>query len=281
MLEKGVAVANKTWSALSSFFLIAISVSVEARATRESYAPPPDHPSRIHPALPPAALYDCPDCKRLRGYFITISAGHLRASNEKSETIVLRPDVAKTYTANRNNSGYFTGELFAGYESIVEEGAYGQLGVAVAATRLKVNGDILDDANPKFNDYTYKYDTKRLRVAAKGKLAADLIFAVAGYVSGSAGFAFNQSDNFSSTPRTSFAVPLPPFKSNHEIGFSYTLGAGFETIFLSSWRGGIGYEFADWGPSSLARAPGQSLENGLGMSHLYTHAILLSLTFLG
>lgn len=273
--------ARRIWSVLgSTLFLVLYFSHASARAVRESYIPEATRPVPAA-SLPPAEAYHCPDCKRLSGYFLTISGGPLNTSNEKAETIILRPNVSKTYTANTNNSGYATGEIFWGYERIIEEGMFGQFGLAVAYTNTKVKGDIWEDANPNFNDFAYQYNTNRVRIAAKGKLVTNLVYDFGGYLSGSAGFAVNKANSFSITSRMLAAVPAPAFRSNSEIGFSYTLGLGLEKPFSSSWRGGVGYEFADWGPSSLDRAPGQSLNNGLGMSHLYTHAILFSLTFLG
>lgn len=50
-------------------------------------------------------------------------------------------------------------------------------------------------------------------------------------------------------------------------------------VFEPILAGGIGYEFADWGRSQLNRAPGQTLNSGLSLSHLYTNGFLFNLTY--
>ncbi len=42
---------------------------------------------------------------------------------------------------------------------------------------------------------------------------------------------------------------------------------------------GVGYEFADWGKNQLGRAPGQTLNTGLSMSHYYINSILFNITY--
>jgi opacity protein-like surface antigen len=73
---------------------------------------------------------------------------------------------------------------------------------------------------------------------------------------------------------------MPNFVSNTTTTFTYTLGVGLERHLNQHWQAGIGYEFADWGNSQLIRASGQTLNNGLSFSHLYTNGLLFNLTYL-
>ena len=42
---------------------------------------------------------------------------------------------------------------------------------------------------------------------------------------------------------------------------------------------GVGYEFSDWGKSQLGRAPGQTINSGLALSHFYTNAFQPNVTY--
>ena len=75
------------------------------------------------------------------------------------------------------------------------------------------------------------------------------------------------------------AVVMPDFASNTTTAFTYTVGAGIQRLLNQHWQAGIGYEFADWGRSQLNRASGQTLNNGLSLSHVYTNGFLFNLTY--
>ena len=81
-------------------------------------------------------------------------------------------------------------------------------------------------------------------------------------------------------PKTVEEVAAPPFQSNNTTTFVYTLGVGIQKSFSSHLQGAIGYEFADWGKNNLARAAGQTLNQGLTLNHLYAHQIQLSLFYI-
>jgi opacity protein-like surface antigen len=82
------------------------------------------------------------------------------------------------------------------------------------------------------------------------------------------------------TPTIFQAIVNPNFSSNTKSSFTYTLGAGVQKMLNNNWQVGVGYEFADWGKSQLGRAAGQTLGNGLALSHLYTNGILFNITYL-
>ncbi len=158
----------------------------------------------------------------------------------------------------------------------------GQLGIEVATTgNAKASGQVWDDADARFNNYTYKYDIEDTRIIVKGRLLRDLDYqALKIYGHAGLGVAFNNAHNFTSTPTIFEAVPTPNFASNTETAFTYTFGAGLQRVLNNNWQVGVGYEFADWGKSQLGRAAGQTMNSGLSLSHLYTNGILANITYL-
>ena len=137
----------------------------------------------------------------------------------------------------------------------------------------------MDDADVVFNNYTYNYQVRHTHLAFKGKLLYDHKSMVMPWISGSLGLGFNQSHAFYNTPIISEAIVMPNFASNTTTAFTYTLGVGAQRYLSQHYQLGIGYEFADWGKSSLSRASGQSLNSGLSLSHLYTNGLLLNFTY--
>jgi opacity protein-like surface antigen len=145
---------------------------------------------------------------------------------------------------------------------------------------VKFSGTIWEDADPDFANYNYNYDVVYTHIAVKAKLFAKWTETTHPYVGASAGVGFNRAHNFFISPRIPEAVPAPPFTAKTTDGaFAYTLEAGLQHVIDTHWRGGVGYEFADWGASSLGRAPGQTLNSGLALSHLYTNGVQFNLTY--
>ena len=210
----------------------------------------------------------------------TLSLGPLWESAGNTQTFYLEPNIEKTYAANHSSHALVDGEIFLGIQKSLREKLDGQIGLAVATTgNASLSGNIWDDATSQFNNYTYKYQVKHTHVAIKGKLLADRGYVVIPWVSGSLGVGFNQSHDFSNTPIISEAIVMPNFASNTTTTFTYTLGVGVERHLNQHWQVGMGYEFADWGKSQLSRASGQTLNNGLSLSHLYTNGLLFNLTY--
>lgn len=81
---------------------------------------------------------------------------------------------------------------------------------------------------------------------------------------------FNDAHGFHSTPTIFEAEPTPNFASHTQASFTYTVGAGVQKALSQHWQIGVGYEFTDWGKSSLGRAAEQTLNQGLTLNHLYT-----------
>ena len=210
----------------------------------------------------------------------TLSLGPVWENNGNTQTFYLAPNIEKIYAANHASHALVDGEIFLGIQKPIREKLEGQIGLAVATTgNASLSGNIWDDAQFQFNNYTYDYQVRHTHVAIKGKLLADRGYVVTPWVSGSLGVGFNQAHDFSNAPLISQAVVMPDFASNTTTAFTYTLGVGVERYLNPHWKAGIGYEFADWGKSQLSRASGQTLNNGLSLSHLYTNGFLFNLTY--
>ncbi|QEY51383.1 outer membrane protein [Legionella longbeachae] len=210
-----------------------------------------------------------------------ISAGAAWGNSGTTQTINLTPDIEKTYTADKSSKAFFDGEVFLGMQTALSQIIQGQLGVAVGVTSdAKLNGEIWDDADPEFNNFTYSYKLQHTHIAVKGKLLADIDFILMPWVSASLGVGFNDAYGFRSTPVIFEALSTPDFSSHVETSFTYTFGAGIQKALNNNWQVGIGYEFADWGRSRLGRAEGQTSSSHLSLNHFYTNGVLFNLTYL-
>lgn len=211
----------------------------------------------------------------------TISAGPVWASGGSTQTFYLTPEIEKTYVADKSTHALFDGEVFLGLQKLLTQTVQGQLGLAVAATsNASLSGAIWDDADPEFDNYTYRYKIQHTHVAVKGKLLADAGYWLIPWVSGSIGVGFNNAYSFNDTPTLFEALPNPHFASHTQTSFTYTVGAGVQKAINQHWQVGVGYEFADWGKSGLGRASEQTLNHGLALNHLYTNGVLFNFTYL-
>lgn len=223
------------------------------------------------------------------GYFsgmskvVTLSLGPVWEKVGDTQTFFLAPNIEKTYAAHRSSHALVDGELFLAFQKPLREQLEGQLGLAVATTgNASLSGQIWDDADVVFNNYTYSYQIRHTHLALKGKVLRDIgYYKLIPWVSGSLGVGFNKSHDFTNTPTITEAVVMPNFSGHTTTTLTYTLGLGFQRELKQHWQAGIGYEFADWGKTRLNRAPGQTANNGLFLSHLYTNGFLLNLTYLG
>lgn len=221
-------------------------------------------------------------------FLVGLSGGPTWVTGNQGQTFNLQPDVKKTYTADNNRSEYFpTGEIFIGWQMplvvpMVKQSILSQLGIVVAAAgNAKLTGDILEDADPEFNNFNYQYKVNHTHVAIQGRLIGSNCGCILEpYISGSVGVGFNHAYNFSIHPKIVEEVPAPPFNSNTTTTFIYTLGVGLQTSFNTHLQAAVGYEFADWGKTQLARANGQTQNQGITQSHLYAHQLQLSLFYI-
>jgi opacity protein-like surface antigen len=212
----------------------------------------------------------------------TLNAGPAWSNDNETQSFNLTPDTEKNYVANKFTRMRFNGELFVGLQQSLSSALQGQLGLTVVATsNVGHSGVIWEDADPDFSNYTYEYKIQHTHVAVKGKILADAGFGLmTPWISGSLGVGLNNAHSFKSTPTIVEAVPTPDFASHTKIAFTYTLGAGVQKALNSHWQVGVGYEFANWGKSSLGRAEGQTLNTGLALHHIYTNSLMFTLTYL-
>ncbi|MGC1183225.1 outer membrane protein [Legionella sp.] len=218
-------------------------------------------------------------------FVATLSAGPVwPTSLGRNQTINLVPSIEKTYInqSNQSNQTLVDGELFLGVQtsSWLPYSLQGQLGIAVATTsQAGLSGEIWDDGDPLFNNYSYNYQVRHTHVALKGKLLADRGYYVTPWLSGSIGVGFNDSNSFNSVPLIYEAVPTPPFRNHTVTSFIYTVGAGVQRNITENCQVGVGYEFSDWGNSNLGRAPAQTEGRGLTLNHLYTNGLMFSISY--
>lgn len=211
---------------------------------------------------------------------MSLSLGPVWPTTGDSQTFYLTSAIEKTYTVNNNNDTLLDGEFFYGGQHRIDSRYLGQIGLAVAGTtNAKIAGEIWDDADPAFNNLAYSYKVNHAHIALKGKLLADMGYMVLPYLSGSLGIGFNHAHDFTNSPLIFEAIPNPNYKSRTQTAFTYTVGVGIQKPFNENWQVGVGYEFADWGKVRLGKAPGQTINQGLSQSHLYTNGLLFNITY--
>lgn len=208
--------------------------------------------------------------------------GPVWASNGETQTITLGSELEKTYASDDSANPVFEGEVFLGLQQRFSHVVLGQLGLTVGATgNDHLTGDIWDDADPQFNNYEYDYDIQHTYVLVKGLLSFDTHSKWIPWISAGVGVGFNHAHSFNNTPTDPDAVASPNFASNTQTSFTYAIGLGVKHALNEHWLVGLGYEFADWGKSSLDPASGQTTNAALLLDHLYTNAVLFNLTYIG
>lgn len=212
---------------------------------------------------------------------ITLTGGVDWYSHGRMQTFFLQPDVEKTYTSNDASTPLGSLDLFLGLQKYIGAEWYGQYGLTFAgATNATLTGHIWEDASPNFDNYTYQYKMNHAYIGAKGKVLREIKYHFQPYISGSVGVGFNHAYNFSVTPIIYQEVPQSNFAAHTTAALSYTLGLGIQRPINDSWSVGLGYEFNNWGKSRLNRAPEQTLNSGLSLSHFYLNTFLLSLSYM-
>jgi opacity protein-like surface antigen len=210
----------------------------------------------------------------------TLSVGPAWENAGKNQTLNLAPDIEKSYVARSSTSTAVNTSLFIGIQKPFIKKIQGQIGLSFAqANNAPLSGQIWDDANATFNNYTYKYELRHTHIAAQGKLLGDWAWPVLPWISAAIGVGFNQAHNFTNTPTISQAIEMPNFSSNTTTAFTYVLGIGVQRVLSQHWQIGAGYEFSDWGNSQLGPISGTDAK-GLELSHFYTNSLMLNLTYL-
>jgi opacity protein-like surface antigen len=215
------------------------------------------------------------------GVVVSLSAGPVWQSGGQTQTFYLEPGIEKTYKAGNTTNVSAVGELFVGLQRSLSSLWLGQLGVAFATSSdTKLQGNIWDDADPQFNNYTYQYKVQNTQIAVKGKLIMDRGYWLMPWISGSVGVGFNHAHDFTDSPLIFEAVPTSNFSGNIQTAFTYSVAIGVQKALDQHWFAGVGYEFSDWGKSQLGRATDQTLNSGLKLDHLYNSGVLFNLTYL-
>ncbi len=211
---------------------------------------------------------------------ITFSAGAARIQSGTTQTIYLTPTILKTFKPMSSNTMVIA-EIFAGAQMELSSNIQGQLGLALGITNnINREGDIWEQASPDFDNYIYQYRINQSRIGLKGKLlTVPMKGEISPYVTGNVGIGLNQARAYNSTPKIVTESAQPPFDSHATTSFTYTVGAGIQKAITSHWSIGAGYEFSDLGKSSLGRAAGQTLNQGISLSHLYTNGGIISLSY--
>lgn len=212
---------------------------------------------------------------------VTLSGGPAGYLPSTTQTIALEPDVIKTYVDDGKTRVLTAGELFFAIQCYAGSQIFSQFGITAAyAGNASLRGDVWEDNNPNFNNFYYRYQINHGSIGLKEKLIGDWGYWVQPYLSGGFGIAFNHAFDFTLTPKIVQEIPAPTFRSNTTTGFTYNVGAGVQANLTKCWQFGVGYEFADLGKSQLAAALGQTVNAGIRITHLQTHQLQFSLSYL-
>lgn len=211
---------------------------------------------------------------------IALNVGPAWSDPGRKQTIYFSPTFPQTYVANSNTNTLGSGEVFLFFQKDVWADLQAQLGLSVAATtNIHLKGDIWLDDDPDFNNFAYSYKIKHTHVAVRGKLYKEIRHVIAAYLGASIGVGFNHAYHYLNVPKLPEMRAEPPFPSNNNKAFTYTLDVGIHKNINECWAIEIGYEFMDWGKTYLDRAVDQSSGIGLNLNHVYTNALQVGLSF--
>lgn len=211
---------------------------------------------------------------------VTVSLGPAWSTPGQTQTLFFTPTFPQTYVATSGSSLFGDGELWFGAHRELTAGIAAQLGLALAATTpLPLHGEIWQDNDPEFNNFAYAYKISHSHIAIRGKLFKEMGLWVQPYVSASLGVGFNHAYHYSNTPRLFEVDAEPPFQSHTTTALTYTLDIGIQKSLTDHWFLGMGYEFADWGKTTLGPASDQSSGMGLSLNHVYSNGIQFYLSF--
>ena len=212
---------------------------------------------------------------------LSLSLGPAWSSQGSTQTLYLQTGIQKAYINQSPWSNFASGEIFFAGQREISNGIDIQVGfVAGASGDNEFRGDIWEDGNRIFDNYSYHYLAHQIRFAAKAKISKQMSSQFQIYAGGSAGIGLNRAHNYTSTPKIAQAVNLPAFSDNTQSSFSYSLELGVQKTLQKHWVFGVGYQMIDWGKLSLERAPGQTLGTGLQERHVYTHSAQFTLSYL-
>ena len=208
---------------------------------------------------------------------VTVSGGPAWFNARNSQTFTTPTQFSFVSRSRDHAIGSF--EIFFSLQHQLNYNLFGQLGFAGAYSgNAKVDGHLTENFEGSLYTYPFTYMLKHGRVSLKGALFTQCYQYLQPYVSSSIGIAFNQSYNFSAPSTLYPNLRAPVYPNNTNSGFVYTLGTGLQTLITPNLKGGIGYEFADWGKSHLSVTSNQ-LVRALRLDHLYTNQVVVSLSF--
>lgn len=212
---------------------------------------------------------------------LSLGVGPAWQGKGKDQTILLQsPDILNRYVDNSSNRALVQSEIFLGVQKTLRPNIKGQLGIALgAATDAKLKGDILEDADPRFNNLDYSYELEHYHIALKGRALLER-YALNPYLGGAIGVGFNRAASYQNTANNTQTVAPPPFANHTKTSLTYSLEAGVQKPLSPHWRGGLGYVFSDWGKSELGAASNQTTNERLSLNHFYTHQLQLSLNYI-
>lgn len=217
-------------------------------------------------------------------WFATGSIGPLWQSNGKTQSFLVAPNVLKTYAAN-NDTEVITGlSINLGvqkpFENRLKKFKWQLGGVLENAASATLTGEIWDDADPQFNNYTYRYSVKHTRIAAKGKLLYDGKYKLLPWISGSLGIGWNYAENYQNFPKIFPAITNTNFIPFTSQVLTYSFGIGVQRKIAKSIQIGLAYEFTDWGGSRFSKPPRQTTYNVIQTQHFYTSGLMANVTYL-
>jgi opacity protein-like surface antigen len=225
-------------------------------------------------------LYAGPQYSNFKSLF-SLNMGPQWDSPGEIRQFTVEQNTSKTYVAISNSQVLMGSEFFLGAEHSITSLLDMQIGLAVAMTSLtSVSGDIWEDADPNFNNYTYAYKVAPLRTTLSAKWLLRVMDYFTPYIGAGVGMSFNRSYNYQITPKIFEEVSSPLYTSNVSASFAYNVGLGLQKQLDSHVQIGFGYVFSDWGQSALGRAPGQTINAPLSLSHLYMNQCVASFTYL-
>ncbi len=152
---------------------------------------------------------------------VSISAGPAWENEGDSQTLSLQPEVEKYYTSSNQHHSLMNSQLFLAVQQALSlpvmrnTNATGQFGLNFVTTgNAKPSGNIWDDADPTFNNYTYHYQIQHKEVSAKARLLVDSGYmSIKPFVSASVGVGFNRAYHFNNIPLISEAVASTNYSS--------------------------------------------------------------------
>lgn len=220
--------------------------------------------------------------KPQKEYFFALSGGPSWTDAGTSQTLLLQPDIIKTYIPNNlvNSNLLGNAELFAGIQKSFFESVQSQFGLALYGSSFaKLNGYVQEDGDPNFQNFSYQYKISHWHLSLKSKWIVENTLNLNPYLSGSLGVGVNRSYDYYATPLILQEIAPPPFRAQTQTAFSYSFGAGFQHTVTDHVTVALGYQLVSWGSSSLNRAVGQTSSTGLRLHNLYTHGIECNVSY--